>query len=65
MVDLLDGPAEVDLFFQEHPGSVVLVIEGSVDKIFAGNESAWQARVMRELRVGKYLYLVLRGPEQP
>jgi 4-amino-4-deoxy-L-arabinose transferase-like glycosyltransferase len=64
MVDLLEGPAEVERFFRDHPASVVLIIEGSVDQVFAGNESAWRARTMRELRVGSHLYLVVRGPQQ-
>ena len=64
MVDLLDDSADVARFFQEHPESVVLIIEGSVDRIFAGNESAWQARILRELRVGSHLYIVVDGPLQ-
>ena len=64
MVDLLDGPNDVARFFQEYPDSVVLIIEGSVDQIFAGNEAAWQARVMRELRVGRHLYIVVGGPQR-
>jgi hypothetical protein len=64
MVDLLDSPAEVERFFQEHPNSLVLVIEDSTDRIFAGNESAWQSRILRELRVGSHLYVVVGGPQQ-
>ncbi|MGH8195546.1 MAG: ArnT family glycosyltransferase [Woeseiaceae bacterium] len=63
MVDLLDSQPEVEAFFREHPTSVVLVIEGATDRIFAGNENDWQARIMRELRVGRYLYVVVGGPE--
>jgi hypothetical protein len=62
MIDLLDTPAEVLNFFQEHPTSVVLVIEGSTDRIFTGNEHDWQARIMRELRVGRHLYIVVGSP---
>lgn len=64
MVDLLEGPADVARFFQDHPGSVVLVIKGSAGQIFAGDEAAWQARVLREIRVGSHLYLVVRGPQK-
>jgi 4-amino-4-deoxy-L-arabinose transferase-like glycosyltransferase len=63
MIDLLDTPAEVENFFQEHPASVVLVLEGSTDRIFTGNEHDWQARIMRELRVGRHLYIVVGGPQ--
>jgi Dolichyl-phosphate-mannose-protein mannosyltransferase len=62
MVDLLNDRAEVESYFREHPNTVVLIHEGTRDKIFAGEESAWQARVIRELRTGKHLYVVVRGP---
>jgi 4-amino-4-deoxy-L-arabinose transferase-like glycosyltransferase len=64
MVDLLDSPAEVERFFEEHPYSLVLIIEDSTDRIFAGNESAWRPRILRELRVGSHLYVVVAGPQQ-
>lgn len=62
MVDLLEGPAEVEDFFAEHPTSVVLIIEGSTGQLFAENETAWQGRILRELRVGRHLYIVVGGP---
>lgn len=62
MVDIVDDQAQVEHFFQEHPTSVVLVYEGLADLIFAGDESAWQARVIHELRAAGHRYLVLRGP---
>jgi 4-amino-4-deoxy-L-arabinose transferase-like glycosyltransferase len=62
MVDMLDDRAQVDHFFEEHPGSVVLVYEGMADLIFAANEPALQARVMRNLCAGGYCYRVLGGP---
>ncbi|MFQ6005137.1 MAG: ArnT family glycosyltransferase [Woeseia sp.] len=62
MVDLLYNRAEVESFFREHPGSVVLIHEGSVEMIFSGQESAWRARVVGELRTGKHLYIVVRAP---
>jgi hypothetical protein len=64
MVDLLDSPAEVERFFQEHPDSLVLITEESTERIFAGNESAWRSRILRELRVGRHLYVVVGGPPQ-
>jgi 4-amino-4-deoxy-L-arabinose transferase-like glycosyltransferase len=65
MVDLLTGPGEVEQFFHEHPTSVVLIDEDSVEQIFVGDEPAWRARVMREIRVGSHLYVVVSGPDQP
>jgi 4-amino-4-deoxy-L-arabinose transferase-like glycosyltransferase len=62
MVDLLDSPVGVERFFQEHPDSVVLVIEESTDRIFSGNEQTWQARALGELRIGSYVYVVVGGP---
>jgi len=64
MVDLLYSQQEVDDFFREHPKSVVLIHEGSVDLVFAGREAEWQARVIGELSTGSHYYIVVRGPEQ-
>jgi 4-amino-4-deoxy-L-arabinose transferase-like glycosyltransferase len=63
LVDLLEGPREVEQFFEKHPGSVVLIDENSVDDIFAGREAAWENRVMRDIRVGRHVYRVVRGPQ--
>jgi 4-amino-4-deoxy-L-arabinose transferase-like glycosyltransferase len=65
MVDLLESRAEVERFFQEHPGSVVLVAEESADRIFAGKETVWKDRTLRKLRVGSHLYVVVDGPKSP
>jgi 4-amino-4-deoxy-L-arabinose transferase-like glycosyltransferase len=65
MVDMLDDRTQVEGFFRVHPSSVVLVHEESVDRLFAEDESSWRARVIRELRAGNHLYLVLRGPWDP
>lgn len=53
---------EVEAFFNEHPGSLVLVYEGDAEGLFAGEEAAWRTLVVRELRTGSRLYLVVRGP---
>ena len=63
MVDLLEGPDEVERFFAKHPRSVVLIRDERVDDIFAGNRAGWEARVLRDLRVGTHLYRVVRGPQ--
>jgi 4-amino-4-deoxy-L-arabinose transferase-like glycosyltransferase len=63
MVDLLEGPGEVERFFAEHPGSVVLIRVDRVDDIFAGDRAGWEARVLRDLRVGRHLYRVVRSPQ--
>jgi hypothetical protein len=60
MVDLLEAPEQVEGFFIEHPDSLVLIQEKSIDLIFAGDTDAWNKRVQRELWVGKTLYLVVR-----
>lgn len=62
MVDLLNNREEVISYFREHPNTVVLIHEGSVDMIFAGEEAAWQARVIRELRTGSHRYIVVGAP---
>jgi hypothetical protein len=65
MVDLLDDRAAVENYFREHPTSIVLIHEGSVDMIFSGQESAWRARVIGELRTGSHVYVVVRAPQNP
>lgn len=65
MVDLLSDRAEVESYFREHPNTVVLIHEGSVDKIFAADEIAWRARILRELRTGSHVYVVVRAPLIP
>jgi hypothetical protein len=62
LVDRMNTAQEVEEFFRRHPSSLVLVHEGSVKEIFAGDEAAWNDRVLRELRTGSHLYVVVRGP---
>lgn len=64
MVDLLDDAQDVEAFFARHPGSVVLIRDVTVEKIFAADEAAWRRRVLREIRVGSHLYTVVGGPKQ-
>ncbi|NOR67228.1 MAG: hypothetical protein GQ528_07725 [Woeseiaceae bacterium] len=33
--------------------------------IFSGEEAAWRARVIRELRTGSHVYIVIRAPQNP
>lgn len=64
LVTALDTPHEVDAFFAEHPASVVLVEVNSAPELFAGDEAAWRARVIRELTVTGRDYLVVAGPQE-
>lgn len=61
LVVVLDTPGEVEAFFAEHPTSIVLVEVNSADELFAGDEAAWRARIIRELTVTGRHYLVV-GP---
>jgi hypothetical protein len=62
LVERMQSADEVEQFFRHHPGAVVLVHEDSVDKIFRGDEAAWRERILRELRTGSHLYLVVGPP---
>ena len=64
LVERMESTAEVERFFERYPGSLVLVHEGSVDEIFRADRAAWRARVLRELRTGQHLYVVV-GPPRP
>lgn len=63
MVDLPDTPEDVDGFFAEHPTSIVIIDDDSIDDIFAGNEAAWEARTLRRLAAGDTTYIAVRGPD--
>jgi 4-amino-4-deoxy-L-arabinose transferase-like glycosyltransferase len=65
LVTALDTPHEVDAFFAEHPGSVVLVEVNSAPGLFAGDEAAWRARVIRELTVTGRHYFVVAAQREP
>jgi 4-amino-4-deoxy-L-arabinose transferase-like glycosyltransferase len=62
MVDLLNTREEVANYFREHPETVILIHEGSVDTIFGDEKAAWRARVIGEIRTGGHRYVVIRGP---
>jgi len=64
MVELLDDPAQVNQFFTAYPDSVVLINDIAIDDIFAGDEAAWQSRILRILPVGSTSYAVVRGPTE-
>jgi len=59
MVDLLETEADVDAFFARHPRSLVLVEGHSREKIFARDSAGWEDRKIRDLWVGKTLYVVV------
>jgi len=61
MVDLLETPQDVDAFFEDYPDSLVLVESGSAQRIFDGDPQGWQQRKLRDLRVGKTVYFVVRA----
>ncbi len=61
MVDLLETEIQIETFLQQHPGSLVLVEGNSLDAIFGRDPDAWESRKIRELWVGKTLYVVVGG----
>lgn len=63
MVDLLDDADDVRQFFERYPGSVVLIRDEVADRVFAGDEAAWQHRILRKIRVGSHVYITV-GPPQ-
>ncbi len=62
LVERMETAEQVRHFFEQYPTSVVLVHEDSVDRIFAEDETEWRRRVLRELRTGKHLYVVVGAP---
>jgi len=61
-IDRITTRDELERFFREHPASVVLVHDGDAATILSGDESNWRQRVVRELRMGSRVYLVVRAP---
>jgi hypothetical protein len=61
-VDLLDTEAQVEAFFAEHPGSLVLLHEGAAEAFFEASRADWRGRVTRDLTAGRRRYLVLQLP---
>jgi hypothetical protein len=60
-VRLLEKEDEIERFLREHPKSVVLLHQGSANKIYGNERTDWGARVIHELVAGGFHYFVLRG----
>jgi 4-amino-4-deoxy-L-arabinose transferase-like glycosyltransferase len=62
MVDLLESQDEVNRYFEAHPDTIVLVHDEQAADIFAGDEETWESRVIRRMRTGRWVFLVVEGP---
>jgi 4-amino-4-deoxy-L-arabinose transferase-like glycosyltransferase len=60
----LETRGDVEGFFAEHPGSLVLIEERSWGRV-APTDGIWERRVERELEASGETYRVLRGPGWP
>jgi 4-amino-4-deoxy-L-arabinose transferase-like glycosyltransferase len=62
---VLQTVADVDRFFERHPGSICLVDEPSLKLFLDNNREEWQARIMKtDCIAGGYPYTVLGGPRR-
>ena len=61
LVSLLDTEADVEAFFRDHPGSLVLVHEDVAAGLLASTRTDWGSRVLRELVAGRQRYVVIGG----
>jgi len=61
-VELLESRSQVNRFFEVYPGSIVLIEADDVDWIFGDDSQPWQARIDRELWVGRDHFIVVHGP---
>jgi hypothetical protein len=60
-IQLLEKEDEIDRFLREHPKSLVLLHQGSVNNIYGKDRTDWRAQVIHELVAGGFHYFVLRG----
>jgi 4-amino-4-deoxy-L-arabinose transferase-like glycosyltransferase len=60
-IQLLEKEDEIERFLREHPKSVVLLHQGSANKIYGDDGTDWRARVIHELVAGGFHYFVLCG----
>jgi len=59
-VELLMDRAELDGYMDDHPGSLVLLHSKHTDKYFEPDDEGWREAIVREILVGRDLYLVLK-----
>jgi 4-amino-4-deoxy-L-arabinose transferase-like glycosyltransferase len=61
----LQTVADVDRFFERHPGSICLVGEKFLKLFLDSDREAWEARIVKtDCIAGEYPYTVLRGPRR-
>lgn len=58
-IDLLEGPDEALNFLRQYPNTIVLVRSSQFERDFQNAMSASQFQILRELRVGSHVYIVL------
>lgn len=62
-IELLENEEDVERFFEEHPGSVVLAHVRMAMTLFASDARDWEGCVLREMVAGRRRYFVLQAPE--
>ncbi len=61
-MDRVESEPEIEAFFREHPGSLVVIEEKRSEELFARGEADWSGRVVRDFEAARRRYLVLGGP---
>jgi 4-amino-4-deoxy-L-arabinose transferase-like glycosyltransferase len=61
-IDRVESEFEIEVFFREHPDSLLIVEEKRAGEIFASRRADWSDRVVRDLEAARRRYFVLRGP---
>jgi hypothetical protein len=60
----LQTVADVDRFFERHPGSICLVAEPFLKLFLDRDREGWQARIVKADLIDGYPYTVLGGPRR-
>lgn len=58
-IDLLDGPGEALDYLRKYPNTIVLVRSTQFERDFQGAEAQSRFKILREIRVGRHLYIAI------
>jgi hypothetical protein len=61
-MDRVESESEIEAFFRQHPGSLVVAEEKRSEELIASGKADWSGRVVRDFEAARRRYIVLGGP---